>query len=163
MFRLVIVGIACLALPLSAIAEADSENEKLCLQFYEALNAGELEVIDELIAEDFVEHEVFPGLGSGREDLKKFFTMMRTAFPDLTFDVEFTTCDGEMVTAYITMSGTHEGEFMGMPASGNAFSTKTVDIVRIVDGKAVAHWGATDTGTMMQQLQGETEMAPADE
>ncbi len=78
--------------------------------------------------------------------------MMRTAFPDLKFEVDFMLSDGDMVAVYLTMSGTQKGEFMGMPASGKEFNSKTVDILRIVDGKAVEHWGVMDGMTMMHQL-----------
>lgn len=131
----------------------EDENIELTHRFYdEVVNGGNIALIDELAAEDFVEHQTFPGLKPGREGVKEFFTMMRAAFPDLKFDVHFMMADGDKVATYITMSGTHKGEFMGMPPSGKKFTTTTVDIVRIVDGKAVEHWGATDTLTMVQQL-----------
>ena len=59
---------------------------------------------------------------------------------------------GDKVVSYITMSGTQKGPFMDMPASGKKFSVKGIDIVRFKDGKAVEHWGVTDSMAMMQQL-----------
>lgn len=147
---------------LSAVASvAQADNATMCKRFYdEVINAGKVGVIDELVSEDFVEHEAFPGLPKGRDGLKQFVTMMRTAFPDLHFHAEFMISEGDRVAAYITMSGTHKGEFMGMPASGKRFETKAVDIIRFADGKAVEHWGVTDALAMMQQL--ETPAAPAE-
>ena len=153
MVRKVLAGLLVLGLAGAAAAEASKDNEALCKKFYdEVANKGNVDMIDELVAEDFVEHEVFPGLEPGREGVKQFFTMMRTAFPDLKFKVEFMMSDGDKVATYVTMSGTQKGEFMGTPASGKKFTTKMVDIVRIVDGKAVEHWGVTDGLMMMQQL-----------
>jgi len=63
--------------------------------------------------------------------------------------------DGDKVAAYLTMSGTQAAEFLGVPSQGRAFRVKTVDIVGFENGKAVEHWGVTDTGMMMQQLTGE--------
>jgi steroid delta-isomerase-like uncharacterized protein len=154
MLNKVAAGLALLLLAGSAYAESTEEsNIAKCKQFYaEVVNEGNFALIDDLVAEAFVEHEAFPGLKAGREGLRQFFMMMRTAFPDLKFETEFFVADGDKVVAYIVMSGTHKGEFMGIPASGKKFETRTIDIVRIVDGKAVEHWGVTDTMTMMEQL-----------
>jgi len=122
-------------------------------RFYdEVFNKGNVELIDELCAPDFVEHEETPGFETTREGVKQFVTTMRTAFPDMAMTVEDVIAAGNKVIARITMSGTHRGEFMGMPASGKSFSVSTIDIVRFKNGKAAEHWGATDTGKMMEQL-----------
>ena len=154
MIRKVLVGLVMVGLVGSAVAETSkTDNVAMCKKFYdEVANKGNFDMIDKLVAEDFTEHEQFPGLTPGREGVKQFFTTMRSAFPDLTFDVEFMVSEGDLVTAYITMSGTQKGEFMGIPPSGKKFKTKTIDIIRIVDGKAVEHWGVTDMMTMMEQL-----------
>jgi steroid delta-isomerase-like uncharacterized protein len=154
MIRKGLLALTLLGFVGSTLADAQAQdNLTLCKRFYnEVATQGNIDLIDELVAENFLEHEGFPGLTKDRDGLKQFFTMMRTAFPDLKFDVEFMLSDGDKVAAYITMSGTQKGEFMGMPASGKKFTIKTIDIVRIVDGRAVEHWGVTDAMTMMQQL-----------
>lgn len=137
------------------------QNKALTQKFYdEVANKGNMAAADELLAEDFVDHEPFPGIGPGRDGCKQFFSMMRETFPDLNFDTKFMVAEGDKVVIYLTMSGTQKGEFMGMPASGKKFSINTIDIIRIADGKAVEHWGVTDGMTMMQQL-GATPAAPA--
>jgi steroid delta-isomerase-like uncharacterized protein len=129
------------------------DNKALVQKFYDdVVNGGKLDKLNDYIAEDFVEHEMMPGMAEGREGCRQFFSMIRTAFPDIKFKVEFMVAEGDKVVAYVTMSGTQKGEFMGMPAGGKSFSTPTVDIIRIADGKAVEHWGATDSMAMMQQL-----------
>ena len=143
----------CLAAGAAYADKTEEANVQSCKRFYaEVANKGNLAVIDELMAADFVEHEAFPGLTADREGVKQFFTMMRKAFPDLKFEVEFYMADGDKVASYLTIHGTHKGEFMGMPASGKKISVRTIDIVRIKDGKTVEHWGVTDGLGMMEQL-----------
>jgi steroid delta-isomerase-like uncharacterized protein len=121
--------------------------------FYELINAGDINGFGDLLADDFIEHEVTPGLAPNREGVKQFFTMYIAGFPDLRFDVEDILPSGDSVVGRITISGTHTGEFMGMPATGNNFSAQAIDIVRFGDdGLAHEHWGVVDVMTMMQQL-----------
>lgn len=119
---------------------------------YSEINKGNLGIFDELTSEKFVEHEVLPGFPQTREGVKAFFEALRTAFPDLMFDVEFYMADGDKVAAYLTISGTNKGEFMGRPATGKRISVKAVDIMQFKDGKVVDHWGVTDSMAMMEQL-----------
>lgn len=144
------------ATPAVALAGPAKDNKATLLRLYEeGVNQGHLELFDETLAESFVEHEDLPGIEPDREGVKQWFALLRTAFPDLKFRVEFTMTDGDRVAAYLTMSGTQAAEFLGVPSQGRTFSVKTVDIVRFENGKAVEHWGVTDSGTMMQQLTGE--------
>lgn len=154
MLRSALLGIVLVLVAGPVLAQTPAkDNKALCQQFYtEVVNKGNLDMIDQLMSEEFVDHEEFPGMEPGREGCKKFFAMMREAFPDLRFDVQFMLSEGDRVVAYITMSGTQQAEFMGIPASGKSFKTDSIDIIRIVDGKAVEHWGVTDALTMMQQL-----------
>jgi len=154
MVRFVSLGLAMVTLAIPALAGSPTQShESMSQRFYdEVVNKGNVAVVDELLAEDFVDHEPFPGLGTTREDVKKFFAMMRKTFPDLKCDVEFMMSDGDKVAVYFTMSGTQKEEFMGMPASGKKFSVHGVDIIRIADQKCVEHWGVTDALAMMQQL-----------
>jgi steroid delta-isomerase-like uncharacterized protein len=78
--------------------------------------------------------------------------MMHAAFPDFHVDVHDILQDGDKVVARITMAGTHEGEFMGMPASGNRFAINAIDIMEFRDNKCAAHWGVMDMAAMMEQL-----------
>jgi len=154
--RKLTLALALLALPAVVAAGSAEDNVATLQRFYEeAVNLGHLELFDQILAENFVEHEELPGLPPTREGVKQWFTRMRTAFPDLKFKVEFTMADGDKVAAYLTMSGTQAAEFLGVPSQGRAFRVKTVDIVGFENGKAVEHWGVTDTGMMMQQLTGE--------
>ena len=111
-----------------------------------------MDLIDELIADDFVEHEEFPGPEQGRDITRAFVTLFRSAFPDLTVTPEDIIVEGDKVVVRSTLSGTHRGEFMGIPPTGQKFDVQGIDILRVRDGKATEHWGVTDAMGMMQQL-----------
>jgi steroid delta-isomerase-like uncharacterized protein len=118
----------------------------------EVISQGKVELIDELLADDFVEHQAMPGMPSGKEGLKVFTTMFRSAFPDLKVETLATGVDGDEVWAHSRMTGTHQGEFNGIPATGKKISIEMMDRVRTRDGKAVEHWGCSDDLGMMTQL-----------
>lgn len=119
----------------------------------EVFSQGKLETIDELVAENFVEHEEPPpGIGADRESLKQFVTMFRTAFPDLKAKLIATAVDGDEVWIQSEFSGTNKGEFAGMPATGKKMTVAGLDRVKTKDGKVVEHWGITDMMAMMTQL-----------
>lgn len=130
-------------------------------RFYDEVSAGNLGVIDELVADDVVEHDTFPGMEPNKEGVKQFFAMFRSAFPDLRMEPHEMLAEGDLVSARVTMTGIHQGEFMGMPPSGKRIEVEGIDIIRVRDGQATEHWGVTDTMTMMQQLGAVPEQAPA--
>jgi steroid delta-isomerase-like uncharacterized protein len=119
----------------------------------EGINGGKLELFDELLAEDVVEHEELPGFSSDRDGVKQFFEMLTGAFDGFKMDVEGIVADGDMASARVTMRGTHSGEFMGIPASGKTVAVPVADFFRVNDdGKVAEHWGVIDNLAMMQQL-----------
>lgn len=129
------------------------ENKALVGQFFDAVNAGDLDALDQYVAEDFVEHEAFPGLPTtGPEAPKAAIGLFRGAFPNLHMTSDEILADGDKVVVRGTMSGTHQGEFMGIPPTNNSFKVQFIDIIEMRDGKATAHWGVTDQAAMMQQL-----------
>ena len=119
----------------------------------EVLNQHNVSVIDEIASPDFVEHEALPpGIPPGREAPKVLFTALRSAFPDLKATIEHLIAEGDEVVLHMTWTGTQEGEFMGIPPTGNRISIGVIDIIRVADGMLVEHWGVMDQATMMQQL-----------
>src|SRR4051794_36614029 len=112
-----------------------SDANKLLLEdFYEeVVNRDNFDLIDELLSESFTEHEEFPGLGSGREGVKEFFRMFKTAFPDAKFTPEQMIAEGDVVMARVKVRGTHQGEFMGVPATGKPIEVQAIDIVKFKD------------------------------
>jgi steroid delta-isomerase-like uncharacterized protein len=119
----------------------------------EVLNQHDLSVIDEIVSLDFVEHEALPpGMPSGREAPRALFNMMLNAFPDFYATVEHLIAEGDLVVLHMTWTGTQEGEFMGIPPTGNRISVNVIDIIRVANGELVEHWGVMDQAMMMQQL-----------
>lgn len=99
-----------------------SDNKATMLRLYdEVFSQGDFDLGDEILADDFVEHEELLD-------------------------------DGDKVIARARFSGTHEGEFMGMPATGKKFDIAVIDIIEFRGGKAIAHWGVMDMAAMMEQL-----------
>jgi len=120
---------------------------------YERLNAGDVDGFGDLLADDFVEHEVTPGLEPTKQGVKDFFRMYIAAFPDLRMEAEDVLPSGDKVIARARGTGTQRGEFMGMPATGRSIDVEFIDIMRFGDdGLVKEHWGVFDALTMMQQL-----------
>lgn len=128
---------------------------------YDLINAGDVDGFGDLIADDFVEHEELPGLAPTKEGVKDFFNMYLAAFPDLRMDPADVLASGDKVVARVRATGTHQGEFLGIPATGKSIDVQLVDIIRFADdGLAHEHWGVFDTMTMMRQLGVVPEGAP---
>ena len=122
-------------------------------QFYELVSAGDIDEFGALLADDFVEHEETPGLAPTKDGVMEFFRMERAAFPDLHLEPEDVLVSGDKVTARVRLTGTHEGELMGMPPTGKHIDVQLIDIIRFGDdGLAREHWGVVDLMAMMQQL-----------
>jgi predicted ester cyclase len=129
------------------------ENKALFRRTYEELlNRGDLDVADELVAPEFINHEAPPGRDRGPDSMRGLATMLRTAFPDLRFEIEELVAEGDTVAGRLTMSGTHEGPLMGTPPTGRSVRQDHMHFVRFRDDKAVEHWGVRDDLGMMQQL-----------
>ncbi len=118
----------------------------------ELINNGNLAAFDELIAPDFVEHELPPGVPSGREGTKQLFSLLHTAFPDLRAEIEDVVAQDDRVVFHMTWRGTHTGSFMGIPPTGKQFAFEVFDMVRVANGKVAEHWGLMDQMSLMQQL-----------
>lgn len=118
----------------------------------EVISQGKVEVIEEIVADDYVEHQEFPGLPPGKAGLYEFVKTFRDAFPDINVETLAVVTEGDELWAYAQMTGTHKGEFAGIPATGKKVSVAMFDRVRIRDGKAIEHWGVSDDLGMMTQL-----------
>jgi steroid delta-isomerase-like uncharacterized protein len=129
---------------------------------YELINAGDIDGFGDLVADDFVEHEESPGFAPTKEGVLEFFRMYRTAFPDLRMDAEEVLVSGDKTVTRARATGTHAGELMGMPATGNRVDVQLIDIMRFDDaGMICEHWGLVDMLSMMQQLGAIPEGPPA--
>ena len=129
------------------------ENKALFRRTYEeVLNRGDVSAVEELIAADFLNHEAPAGRDRGPESIRGLAHMLRTAFPDLRFEIHELVAEGDMVAGRLTMSGTHEGPLIGTPPTGRSVSQEHMHFVRFREGKAVEQWGVRDDLGMMQQM-----------
>jgi predicted ester cyclase len=132
-----------------------SEGSGLIARFYRGvIGNGDLSLIDELTADDFVDHEEgLPGQPPGKEGVKYFVNAMREAFPDIVpIEVSPMLADGDLEAARTVLRGTHRGQLMGVEPTQKTVEIESIDIVRVVDGKVAEHWGITDTAGLMMQI-----------
>ena len=133
----------------------ESEANKTIIRgfFQKVINAGNLDIMDQVLSPDFFSHEALPpGIPPGREGAKQLFGMLRNAFPDLQATIEDEIAEGDKVVVRVTFSGTQQGEFMGKPPTGRRVTYGVVDIFRISDEQVVEHWGVADIVSLMQQI-----------
>jgi steroid delta-isomerase-like uncharacterized protein len=122
-------------------------------RLYELISAGDVDGFGELVAGDFVEHEEAPGLAPTKEGVIEFFRMYRAGFPDLRMEAEDVLPSGDKVVVRARVTGTHEGDFMGIPPTGKSVNVQLIDILRFADdGLVHEHWGVFDALGMMVQL-----------
>ncbi|MGQ7297727.1 ester cyclase [Quadrisphaera sp. KR29] len=118
----------------------------------ELLNAGEIDRIDEVFAADVLDHDKAPDQGEGVEGTKGFFRTLTAAFPDAHLEVDQLVADEDNVVIAYRLSGTHQGDFQGVPATGKRVEARGVQVGRFADGKIVERWGATDELGILRQL-----------
>jgi steroid delta-isomerase-like uncharacterized protein len=157
MLRKLVVAIAIVILNSAVYAQDTTvikvDNKEWVNKFYtEFLNKGNIKLLDDLVADDYVENEPIPGFELNKKGLKDYFKMMFVAFPDFKANIDFMIVEKDKVVVYLTYTGTHKGNYMGAPASNKKINFKAVDIIKVQDGKMVEHWGVLDVMTMMEQL-----------
>lgn len=119
----------------------------------EAWNQGHYDIIDELVADDFIMHEpTQPTEIRGREGLKQYIAAFREAFPDMKMSVDMEVAEGDMVSRRTTLTGTHRGPLAGIPATGKEVSTWALSIDRLRDGKIVETYLTYDVLGLMRQI-----------
>ncbi len=129
------------------------DNKQFMQRFVEeVINKKNLDAVNELVAEDFVEHIPFPGQGPGREGLKHALSIFLSAFPDLQWILEEQIAEGEKVVSRFTMTGTHRGEFLGIAPTGNPVNVWGVVIDVVRDDKFAESRIIMDTLGLMQQI-----------
>ena len=121
---------------------------------YERISAGDIDGFGDLVADDFIEHQGGPGFPATKEGTLDFFRSLRAAFPDMQMTVEDVIADGDKTVARVTVTGTHQGEFMGVPPTGTrVVGVQLIDVMRFDDGGLVCeHWGVSDMLSLMRQL-----------
>jgi serine phosphatase RsbU (regulator of sigma subunit)/predicted ester cyclase len=140
------------------MSSVEENNKALVRRFVEeVLNAGNLDVADELLAPDFVDHDVIPGKVAGIEDVKRNIAELQASFSDYHFSIEEQVAEGDKVVTRTIFNGTHDQkEYRGVIPSGARITMETVDINRVVEGKIVeVRHTANTAGFWQQRLQRE--------
>ncbi len=120
---------------------------------YERINAGDIDGFGELVADDFVDHQGGPGFPPTKEGTLAFFRSLVQAFPDMRMTVEDLIAGGDKTVARVGVTGTHKGEFMGVPPTAARVEMQLIDIMRFdASGLVCEHWGVADMLSLMQQL-----------
>ncbi len=116
----------------------------------ELLNKGNVAMASEFFAPTYVAHLTGEDLRGGPEVIEGFVTELRTAFPDLRVEVEVLVAEGQRVAWQRTHRGTHQGDFMGVPASGRVIVWRSMVVTRFEAGKIAEEWGVSDLGERLR-------------
>ena len=129
------------------------ENKALVRRFYAEIDKGNIDAMDELVAEDYIDHNPppFPGLAKGREGLKQAFKIFWEATPGY-HQIEDQIAEGDKVVTRMTSYGKHEKDLPGAPATGNEMKMTSITIHRIANGKLVEKWAEKDVMGYLIQI-----------
>ena len=127
-------------------------NKQVVRRFYEeVLNSGNSGLLNDLAVEDYAEHDMLPGQGMGLAGLGDRVTMLKTAL-DPRFTIEDIIAEGDKVVVRWTNSGSHVGNFLGIPPTGKNFTIAGIDIYRMKDDRMAEHWHVIDQLALLHQL-----------
>jgi steroid delta-isomerase-like uncharacterized protein len=118
--------------------------------FVEMNNTHDPDLVDRLVAEDYVNHNDF--IADGREANRQWWTAFFTAVPDVRVTMEDLVTCGDRVVGRFTYRGTHTGNLLGIPASGQPVQMRSIDIWRVRDGMFAEHWDELNLTQMFQQI-----------
>ena len=128
-------------------------NKALVRRFYDEIDKGNLQAMDEIVAEDYLDHSPppFPGLGAGREGLKQAFKIFWEDTPGY-HQIEDQIAEGDKVVTRLSCHGKHEGDLPGAPRTGNELKMTSITIHRIANGKLVEKWAEKDVMGFLTQI-----------
>ena len=119
--------------------------------FEDVLNGRSLDILDELAASDYIEHNPLPGQRTGIDGIRDRYSMVLAAF-NPHFTIEDIIAEGDKVVLRWTNAGTHVGAFLGMPPTGRSYRIPGIEIWRVEHGKLAEHWDVVDVFGQFQQL-----------
>ena len=129
------------------------ENKDLVRRLIKQVEKGNVDVLDELLAPDFIDHDLLPDQEPDRESYKRSLSKDRDAFSNLGITIEDQIAEGDKVVTRLTWRGTHEqGEFIGVAPTGKKVEAKAIFIHRISEGKVTEEWSAGDMLETQRQL-----------
>lgn len=136
------------------MSDLQAQNKATVVRFNkEVIENGSLATYDEIVSPEFHNHTAHDGRTPGPEGARYFFTqVLRPAFPDLKVTIHDQVAEGDQVVTRKSYQATHQGTFLGVPATGKKISFAVIDIIKLRDGKYVEHWASADMFGLLQQL-----------
>jgi steroid delta-isomerase-like uncharacterized protein len=132
--------------------EANKELVRRYIQAIDDNDSSDWSVIDEYVAEDVIVHNPpLPGCTPDRDGIKQAAEMFRQATPG-RHEVRMQVAEGDLVVSHVVGKGTHAGELLGIPATGNEVATEGLAVHRVRDGKIAEYWAVTDVARVLQQV-----------
>lgn len=132
---------------------SETENKIVITRLYEdILNRRKPEMLDKIVAEDYVDHYPIPNRPTGPARVKMQMEEMFKSFPDINYSLEDLVAEGELVAARYTLQGTHEGLFMDIEPTGKRVSVSGMDFFRFNDGLICEYWELLDKLSLLRQL-----------
>ena len=131
------------------------KNKAVVMRYVDEIQNGHsIDAIDSIFAEDFVDHMASSGglFVGGMDGLKRGYATFLNAFPDLHVTVEAMIAEGDKVVAYKTLTGTHSGPHLGIPATNKCVQYQIISIYGVKNGKIVGYWGLQDEMSLMRQF-----------
>jgi steroid delta-isomerase-like uncharacterized protein len=136
--------------------DQETSNKGTVRRFCDAMNAGDTarmsKAIDEFVKPDAVIATPLPIEGTGAQKLKEVFARLHRAYPDLHVTVEDLIAEGDKVVTRNSVTGTHQGEYMGLPPTGRSVAYNEIFVFRFADGRIAETWGVVDVLSQMRQL-----------
>ncbi len=129
-----------------------ARNKAILQHIFEELNKGDIDIVDELFTEDFVDRYPVPGETPDKEGFKQFLAGLYKSFPDWRWSLEDIFSEGDKVAYRFTMQGTDRGGYIGMPPTGKKINFAGIGILRFDNGKVVERWTLGDSMTLLHQL-----------
>ena len=129
-------------------------NKEIVRQLFAGVDKSDAAIIDQLVSPNYDDHHPppFPNLPPGIAGSHTAFELALAAFSDFQHEIEDQVAEGDKVVTRIKASGTHTGDFLGIPATGKKVTMTGIAVHRIANGKIVEHWGEIDALGLFQQL-----------
>jgi steroid delta-isomerase-like uncharacterized protein len=130
-----------------------NEHKAIVRRWFEETDRGNLDIIDELCAANYIDHAPpLPGMPGGSAGVREANQQLRAAFPDTVHIIEDQIAEGDKVVTRLRARGTFVNDILGIPANGTVVEITGIMIHRLEDGKLVEHWANPDMLSLLQQM-----------
>src|ERR1700694_5731905 len=134
----------------------ETRNKATFKRFHDAVNTGDVELIsktiDEIVEPDALIHTPLPIEATGAHALKQVWPMLLRGLPDVHITIEDLIAEGDKVVSRNSVTGTHQGEYMGLPPTGKSVTYNEIFILRFLNGRIAETWGVVDVFSQLKQL-----------